>query len=124
MILKNNFLLCALLFFCTSFVFSQTPLSNLTEEEKVEMEEDFKEMLNALHLSDAQKPEFISISKNYGNQLFALKESDAYKMSKYRKMKSIVKSRNQEMENLLSAEQYKIYLEKQEQIQKKMSAKN
>ncbi len=124
MFLKNSLLLCALLFFCTNFVFAQTPLSNLTAEEKIEMQENFKAMVDALELSEEQKPEFISISKKYGNQLLDLKNSDAYKMTKYRKMKAIVESRNQEMENLLSQEQYKMYLEKQEQLHKKRSSKN
>ncbi len=122
--LKNMFLICAMLFFCMSLGFAQSPLSNLSEEEQIEAKENFKEMVNAIQLEKEQKSEFISISEKYGSQLMKMKESNAGKFSKYRKMKSIVKSRNQEMKKLLSSEQYKIYVEKQEEMQKKMAAKN
>ena len=41
-------------------------------------------------------------------------------MSKYKKVKSIRKNKDAEMKHLLSKDQYKVYLEKQEEMQKKM----
>jgi len=83
-----------------------------------------KAMVKDMQLDESQKPVFLSISKKYGHHLMELKDSKKSKWSKYRKMKSLIKSRNKEMKKLLSNEQYKIYLDKQKEMQKKMSAKN
>lgn len=123
-LLKDMFLVCAMFLLCINIVFSQSSFSNLSEEEKIEFKENMEELVDELQLSEEQKPEFISISKKYGVQLLELKGSDASRMSKYRKMKSITKSRNREMKDLLSGAQYDIYLDKQKQMQKKMASRN
>ena len=41
-------------------------------------------------------------------------------MGKYRKVKSIRKNKDAEMKRLLSKDQYNVYLEKQEEMKKKM----
>jgi len=41
-------------------------------------------------------------------------------MSKFKKVKSIRKNKDAEMKTLLSKDQYKVYLEKQKEMKKKM----
>ena len=74
----------------------------------------------ALQLSETQKPKFEEITKKYAEQMIALKESDGSRMSKYKKLQSIHENKNAEMKSLLSKDQYKVYLEKQEERLKKM----
>ena len=74
----------------------------------------------ALHLSEEQKPKFKEITKKYAKQMKAVKDSGARPMRKYRKVKSIREDKNAEMKSLLSQDQYKVYLEKQEEMTKKM----
>lgn len=118
---KVSFLL---LFFAGSIGIcqGQNALPEMKEEEKTELQENFKMLVESLALSEEQKPAFIEISKKYGAQLLSLKDSGAGKFSKYRQFKSINKSRNKEMKKLLSKDQYKVYLEEQEKMQKKMKA--
>jgi hypothetical protein len=52
--------------------------------------------------------------------MIAVKDSGGRRMSKYKKMKSIRKNKDAEMKDLLSKGQYKVYLEKQEEMKKNM----
>jgi hypothetical protein len=52
--------------------------------------------------------------------MIAVKASGARRMSKYKKVKSIRKNKDAEMKTLLSKDQYKVYLEKQEEMSKKI----
>lgn len=84
---------------------------------------EFSEYINRLNLTEDQKPQYIEISKRYGNQLKDLKNSSKSRFSKYRAYKSIQKGKNKEMKSLLSSKQYKVYLEIQKEVQKKMKEK-
>ncbi|MEM9919046.1 MAG: sterol desaturase family protein [Bacteroidota bacterium] len=103
---------------------AQDRLANLSEEQKTEMRKNMENHIESLQLTEEQRPEFVAISKKYGNQMLALKESDMSKLSKYRKMKSIGKSRNKEMKKLLTKEQYELYVERQEEAREKMIAEH
>ena len=86
-------------------------------------EGEFAEYLERLELSEEQRPQYIEISKRYGEQLKQLKNSSKSRLSKYRAYKSIQKNKNAEMKSLLSKEQYKVYEEIQEEVQKKIKEK-
>ena len=100
--------------------FAQSRATNLTEEQKEEIKTNLEEYANALNLSEDQRPEFEEISMKYAKQLQAVKDSGGRRMSKFKKVKSIRKNKDAEMKRLLSKDQYIVYLEKQEEIQKKM----
>ena len=118
--LKKISLYFALFLFSYNACFSQTNISNLNDEQKAEIKKDMKEFAASLQLTEEQKPDFVAISKKYGNKMMALKESNSSKWSKYRKVRSINKSRKKEMKKLLSSDQYKTYVKKHEELQKKM----
>jgi len=99
---------------------AQSRATNLTEEQKEEIKKNLEEYAAALHLSEEQKPQFEEITKKYAEQMKAVKDSGGRRMSKFKKVKSIRKNKDAEMKSLLSKDQYKVYLEKQEEMQKKM----
>jgi len=99
---------------------AQSRATNLTEEQKEEIKKNLEEYAAALHLSEEQKPKFEEITKKYAEQMKTVKDSGGRPMSKFKKVKSIRKNKDAEMKSLLSKDQYKVYLEKQEEMQKKM----
>lgn len=116
-ILSLFFALCLI---GTNTTFAQSRGANLTVEQKEQVKQNLEVYATALHLSEEQKPKFEEITKKYAKQMIALKDSGGNRMSKYRKVKSIRKSKDAEMKRLLSKVQYKVYLKKQEEMQKKM----
>ena len=116
-------ILCLFLALCligTNTTFAQSRAANLTVEQKEEIKKNVEAYAAALQLSETQKPKFEEITKKYAEQMIALKESDGSRMSKYKKLQSIHENKNAEMKSLLSKDQYKVYLEKQEERLKKM----
>ena len=99
---------------------AQSRATNLTEEQKEEIKKNLEAYAAALHLSEEQKPKFEEITKKYAEQMKAVKDSDGRPMSKFKKVKSIRKNKDADMKSLLSKDQYKVYLEKQKEIQKKI----
>jgi tRNA U34 5-carboxymethylaminomethyl modifying enzyme MnmG/GidA len=119
-LLKSMFLFFALCLIGTNTTFAQSRTTNLTEEQKEEIKKNIEEYSAALHLSEEQKPKFEEITKKYAKQMKAVKDSGGRPMSKFKKVKSIRKNKDAEMKQLLSKDQYKVYLEKQEEMKKKM----
>ena len=99
---------------------AQSRATNLTEEQKEEIKKNLEAYAAALHLSEEQKPKFEEITKKYAEQMKAVKDSGGRPMSKFKKVKSIRKNKDADMKSLLSKDQYKVYLEKQKEMQKKM----
>ncbi|MEM6634169.1 MAG: hypothetical protein AAF694_31120 [Bacteroidota bacterium] len=95
----------------------------LTAEQKEQMKQNFEEFAAVLNLSDEQKADFEAITKKYTGKMIAVKEGGGSKLKKYKKVKAIRADRNAEMEELLSPDQYQIYLDKQAEFQEKMKAK-
>lgn len=118
--LKILALFFVLLFSTTQASFAQSKGKNLSTEQKEELAANMEAYFTDLNLSEAQKTEFKEISEKYASQMKAVKESDAHKFQKFKKVKSIRKNKNAEMKKLLSDDQYKVYLEKQEEMQEKM----
>lgn len=121
--LKILSLFLALFFISTNMIIAQSKGANLTEEQKEELKKNLEEYAAALNLSEEQKPQFEEITKKYADQMKVVKDSGGSRLSKFRKVKSIRKNKNKEMKKLLSKEQYEVYLDKQEEMQKKMKEK-
>ena len=113
-------LFLALLFISANTVFAQEKATSLTDEQKEELAKNLEEYFIALNLSEEQKHEFETITKKYVEQMKAIKDSDDSRRSKYRKVKLIREKKNGEMKELLSKDQYKVYLDKQEEMQERM----
>jgi uncharacterized membrane protein len=118
--LKILSLFIALFFISANTTFAQSKTANLTYEQKEENKKNLEEYAAALSLSEEQQPKFEEITKKYAEQMKALKDNSGSRLSKYKKMKSIQINKNAEMKKLLSKDQYKVYLDKQEEMQKKM----
>ncbi|MDY8134311.1 hypothetical protein [Aquimarina sp. 2201CG5-10] len=84
---------------------------------------EFSEYQKRLDLTEEQKPHFVEISRKYGYQLKKLKNSSESRFSKYKAYKTIQRDKNNEMKALLSSKQYKVYLNIQKEIQKKVKEK-
>lgn len=110
----------AIFLLCAQISFAQSPATNLTDEQKEALAQSIEEYNEVLNLSEEQKPEFEAITKKYAKQMKAVKDGGGGKLQMYKKVKSIRKNKNSEMEKLLSKDQYEIYLEKQKEMQKKM----
>lgn len=107
---------------CSTIVVAQK--TGLTTEQKAQMEVQLNEYSESLNLSQEQKPKFKEITKRYGRQMMKLKESDKGRLSKYNEFRSIRKKKDAEMKSLLSNEQYKAYLQTQEEMHQKIREKN
>ena len=118
--LKALSLLFVLFLIGTDATFAQSKANNLSEEQKEEIKKNLEEYATALNLSEDQRPKFEEITMKYAKQLQAVKDSGGRRMSKFKKVKSIRKNKDADMKSLLSKDQYKVYLEKQEEMQKKM----
>lgn len=99
---------------------AQTKAAHLSDEQKEEMARQVEEYFTTLDLSEEQKPQFKAITKKYAEQMIVVRDSGEGKMKKYKKVKAIQKDKNAEMKELLSDDQYSVYLEKQEEMRKKM----
>ena len=100
--------------------FAQSRAANLTEEQKEEIMKSLEVYATALDLSDDQQPKFEEITKKYAKQTIAVKDSGERRISKYKKVKSIRKNKDAEMKTLLSKDQYKVYLGKQEEMKNRL----
>jgi len=120
---KKLWLFIALLLVGITNINAQTKRENLSDEQKEEIKKNVEEYAASLNLTAIQKSEFEAITKKYGEQMIAVKDSDGGKFKKYRKLKSIRKNKDKEMNQLLHQEQFKTYLEKQEERKKEMKAR-
>ena len=118
--LKVLSLFFALFFIGINTSYAQSKADNLTEEQKDDIKKNIEEYAAALNLSEDQKPKFEAITKKYAEQMKAVKDGGGRKLQKYKKVKSIRKNKDAEMKTLLSKDQYEVYLEKQEEMNKKI----
>ena len=117
---KSSLLIFIALLATSNTNFAQTNSAELTDQQKEELNKNIEEFAQTLSLSEEQRIQFEEITIKYTAQMMEVRDSDSGKMKKYKKVKSIRKKRNAEMKELLSKDQYKVYLEKQKEIQKKM----
>ena len=89
-------------------------------DKKAQIVAEMKVAKEKLALSETQEITFKEITKKYSLKMKAVKESDATKRDKIKNMKSIREEKNAEMKTFLSDEQYKAYLELQEERIAKM----
>lgn len=121
-LLKNKTLALffALFLIGTNITCAQSKTAKLTEEQKEEVTNNLEEYAVALDFSEDQRPKFEEITIKYAEQMIAVKNGGGRKLQKYKKVKSIRENKDAEMKILLSKDQYKVYLEKQEEMKKKI----
>lgn len=92
----------------------------MTEKEKEEFKTEMKEKFQALKLSDDQKSKFEDIQMKYFDQMVAIRDSDAGRMSKMKSLKAIQKSKNEEVKAIMNEQQFEQYLELQKELRQTM----
>ena len=115
--LKHIFVIAIALLMSSSVMAQE---GTLTDEQQAKLKAHLQESFEKLNLSEEQKPKFKEITKKYALQLKTLKNSDKSKSTKEQEFKSIIDSKNKEMKDLLSAEQYKVYKETQKERLRKL----
>jgi len=118
--LKILSMLFAVFLFGANTTFAQSRVASLSEQQKEEVKKNVEAYAAAINLTEEQQSKFEEITAKYVKQVIAVIDSGGRPMSKFKKVKSIRKNKNAEMKRLLSKDQYKVYLEKQEEMQKKM----
>lgn len=108
------------LFLTILFSINCTLLQAQQNDKKAEMIAEMKVAKEKLALSDTQEITFKEVTKKYGLKMKNVKDSDASKRDKFKNIKSLRDEKNAEMKTLLSEEQYKAYLELQEERMAKM----
>jgi hypothetical protein len=103
-----------------NFSFAQSTSANLTDEQEIKLAKNIEEFCKVLNLSEEQTQEFEAITKKYAEQLKAVKEDGGGKIQKYKKVNTIRNNKNADMKDLLSEDQYIIYMEKQEEMKEQM----
>ena len=96
---------------------------DISSSEREMMKDKFAADVERLDLTEEQKDDYLEISRRYGEQLKALRNSTAGRMQKYGELKSIRKNKDSEMKELLSKDQFKIYKDIQEERQAEMKAR-
>lgn len=96
------------------------PEMNLSEEQKEAMQKELEVYATELGLSESQKPEFKNITVEYFSALKELKDGTQSRREKYKTMRSLKAEKNDQMKNLLSKEQYKVYKEHEKKQDEKM----
>ena len=120
---KELWLFIALLLVGITNINAQTKRENLSDEQKEEIKKNVEAYATSLHLTATQKTEFEAITRKYAKQMQVVRNSGGHKFKKYRKLKSIRKNKDKEMKPLLNPEQFKTYLEKQEERKQQMKAR-
>ena len=100
--------------------FAQAPATDLNEDQQERLAKSIDVFFEVLDLSVEQKRSFEAITKKYAEEMVAVRDGKGGRISKYNKVQSIRSRKNMEMKELLSKDQYAIYLEKQKAMQKKM----
>lgn len=95
---------------------------NLSEEQKKELKEKNEAYKNELNLSSDQQQRFEEANLQFARALAKLKE-DGSKLGKYRKFKAATEERNKKMKELLSPEQYKIFLDHQKELKEELRSR-
>ncbi len=104
----------------TTTINAQSSEKNLSEDQREELAQNLEEYFAALDLTEEQQPKFEEITRRYAGQMKEVKGGSERKLQKYKKIKSIREKKNAEMKDLLTKDQYKVYLDKQEEMQQKM----
>ncbi|MGA0557513.1 hypothetical protein ACO2Q8_12725 [Larkinella sp. VNQ87] len=92
--------------------------TTLSTEQKTQLKAKLEADWAALNLTEEQKPKVEAIHQTYGQGLAELKNATGSRLSKYRTFKELRDRRNQQMKEVLTREQYKLYVQQQEQREK------
>jgi mannitol-specific phosphotransferase system IIBC component len=90
--------------------------SKMTEEQKKEAKARYEAYKQKLNLNEEQSKKVEEINTAFFAGMSELKSSGASKLSKYRKYKSLQSQKDKQMKEVLTKDQYKIYLQFQQEM--------
>ncbi|SEO78203.1 hypothetical protein [Niastella yeongjuensis] len=90
--------------------------SKMSEEQKTEAKAKYQELKQKLNLSEDQSKKVDAINTTWFEGVTELKKSNEPKMVKRNKLKSLNDTRNRQMKDVLTKEQFKIYKEQQKEM--------
>jgi hypothetical protein len=90
--------------------------SRMTEEQKAEAKAKYQELKQKLNLTEDQSKKVDAINTTWFEGIADLKKSTEPKMAKRNKFKSLNNTRNKQMKDVLTKEQFKIYKENQKEM--------
>ncbi|WP_459212233.1 hypothetical protein [Aquimarina rhabdastrellae] len=95
---------------------------NITAEQKQQAEEQLKIYFEKLNLTDEQKTVYETTVKDHANQMKMIKDSGLSKADKIREIQKIQHSKDTRLQQVLSKEQYEVYLEFKKERQQVVKA--
>lgn len=110
--MKKILVIVCLTIVSTGVVFSQAAV---TQEEKDKMAARYQAYMEKLNLAEEQKPKVEEINTAYFDGLLNLKNSNGSKMEKFRTFRALSSTRDKEMKNVLTKQQYAIYKQNQQE---------
>lgn len=90
--------------------------SKMTEEQKKEAKAKYQAYKEKLNLNEEQSKQVDAINTDWFEGIADLKSSNASKMTKYRKFKSLNSDRDKKMKEVLTRDQFKIYKQQQQEM--------
>ena len=121
MIIKiRKLLLFLILLILPSVLFAQSEmLKGSSLEERSELQTDM--MVEELALQDSISIEKVrAINLKYAEKVESLAASNKSRRQKFKKMRNIGEQKDDELRSVLTEEQYKVYLEKKEEMRERM----
>jgi hypothetical protein len=97
------------------FTMSANIVTAQATDKKAEMKEQMKAAKEKLALTADQEPKFMEISKKYALKMKEIKDGNQGKRDKFKAVKEIQSQKNEEIKMVLSEEQFKTYLQLQEE---------
>jgi lipopolysaccharide export LptBFGC system permease protein LptF len=97
------------------FAISSNVATAQATDKKAEMKEQMKAAKEKLALTAEQEPKFMEISKKYALKMKELKDGNQDKREKFKSVKEIQSQKNEEIKTVLSEDQFKTYLQMQEE---------
>ncbi len=88
-------------------------------EVRAQFVEDQEAYFQELRLSENQRLRYDEITRRYDKRLISAEISKISESRRKKIKKEIAKEKNEEMKRILGTDQYKIYLERQQEIEKK-----
>lgn len=86
-----------------------------SQEDDEKYAEILEKQIEALQLTGEKKDAFVEISDKYYEKIKATRESEGSRMTKFKELKSIQDSKNEELKELLSEEEFKAFKELQKE---------
>lgn len=114
--MKRIFKITMVLVLVTLAAANASAQSKMTEGQKKEAREKYQAYKEKLNLTEDQSTKVDAINTTWFEGIAALKNSDASKISKYKKFKSLSNEKDKKMKEVLTKDQFKIYKQQQAEI--------